>query len=161
VRRDVPGGARDPRDDATDPLETLGDRAEDQPDRRAHERPSRDATDILAGRLQSIPDGRIASVQADHRGADDGGVEVDRNEEREEVDDREADIEGPTPGRVRRGHEEEDRPEEMSPYGAGDQEGEKRKEDEPFLLAQDAEAHLREGPPDPEPLEEAELPRGR
>src|SRR3989442_1658963 len=104
---------------------------------------------------------RPAAIEPDHCGAHHRGVEINRNEERDEVDDREAHVEEPISEHVRGRREEEDRDEEEDPHRAGDQEREERQKDESLLLAKDAKADLRELPPDPQPLQESKLSRCR
>src|SRR5438552_15137318 len=161
VRDDSPGRAEGSRDDPSQETESLGDRAQDEADRRGHQSPSGDAPDVLSRDLQAVGDRRVAAVQSNHGGAHHGGVEVDRDEERDEVDDREAQVEQPESEHIRGSGEEEDRDEERDPDGTGDQEREEREEDQPLLLAKDAEADLRELPTDPQTLEESRLARCR
>src|SRR5436853_4756612 len=120
IRDDAPGRTRESRDDAADDPGAFRDRAQDQSDGRAEEGPTRDATEVLVRDLQPVRDRRVPAVQADHRGPHDGRVEVDRNEERDEVHDREARVEKDAPEWVRRsGSEEEDPDEEEDPRDAG------------------------------------------
>src|SRR5207245_9595360 len=115
--------------------------------------------DVCPRDLPTIGALRDPAVQANHRRTHHRGVEVNRNEEGDEVHDREADVEEPEPEDVRGRGEEQDRDEEAKPDGPRDQEGQEWQEDEPFLLAKDAEADLRELPADAKAFEEAELPR--
>src|SRR3989449_1694552 len=159
VRDDAPGGAEGSRDNPSDETEPFGDRPQDQSDRGGHQRPTGDPANVLPRDFQAIRDRRVAAVQSNHRRAHHGGIEVDRHEERDEVDDRESDVEEPESEHVRGSGKEEDGDEKQNPDGAGNQQGEEREEDESLLLAQDAEAHFGELPADPKALEETELSR--
>src|SRR5205823_5256358 len=111
IRDDAPGRTRESGDDAPDDPGAFRDRAQDQSDGRAEEGPTRDATEVLVRDLQPVRDRRVPAIQADLRSPHDGRVEVDRNEERDEVHDREARVEKDAPEWVRRsGSKEEEDP---------------------------------------------------
>src|SRR6058998_1832220 len=84
---DAPGGAEGSRDNPSDGTEPFGDRPQDQSDRGGHQRPTGDPANVLSRDLQAIRNRGVATVQSDHRRAHHGGIEVDRHEERHEVDD--------------------------------------------------------------------------
>src|SRR3989440_12364872 len=158
IRHDAPGGPREPGDDPPDEPEPLCERPQDKSDRRAHEGPARDPIPVLPRNPEAVRDRRVSTVQADHGGAHHRRVEINRDEEREEVDEREADVERPATPRTRRGRgEEENRHEECEPRDAGQKERDEREDDEALLLPEDPEADLREPLSDPHAFEESEL----
>src|SRR5438552_4180299 len=162
IRDDAPGRTRESRDDAPDDPGTVRDRPQNQSHGRAEEGPTRDATEVRVRDFQPVRDRRVPAVQADHGSPHDGGVEVDGNEERDEVHDREARVEEHAPEGVRRVRDEEEDPEEEEdPRDAGREQGEEREEDEALFPPKDAQADLRQLPADAQPFEETELPRSR
>src|SRR5207249_4997770 len=162
IRDNAPCRTRESREDAPDDPGPFRDRAQDQSDGRAEEGPTRDPTEVLVRDFQPVRDRRVPAVQADHGGPHDGGVEVDGNEERDEVHDREARVEEHAPEGVRRVRDEEEDPEEEEdPRDAGREQGEEREEDEALFPPEDAQADLRQLPADAQPFEETESPRSR
>src|SRR5439155_11525823 len=157
VGNDAARGAESSRDDPPEETESLGDRPQDEADRRGHQGPPGDALDVLPRDLQAVRDRRVAAIEANHCGAHHRGVEINRDEERDEVDDREAHVEEPISEHVRGSREEEDCDKEQDPDGTADQERQERKEDEPFLLTKDSEADLGESPADAQTVEESKL----
>src|SRR5207245_3160357 len=95
LRDDPPRRSEGPRDDPPEETESLGDRPQDEPDRRGHQPPPSDAVDLRPRDLQAIRDRRVAATEPNHGGAHHRGVEINRDEKRDEIEEREGHGEEP------------------------------------------------------------------